>query len=96
MKDDTEKCLLHGQSNEITDLHSDLESVAAEKSVFDSTSQRAPIIPGAQRRKPGPRELQCLTQSHTMKNWLRMDLNLDVSSAKVSVFSSVSGWYFME
>lgn len=95
MKDDTEKCPLHGQSNEVTDRHSDLECVVAEKSVFDGLHREHPSSQSTEERT-GPRELQCLTQSHTTKTWLRMDLNLDVSSAKVSVFSSVSSWYFME
>ena len=38
MKDDNKECLLHGRSNEITALDSDIERVASEKSTFDGTS----------------------------------------------------------
>lgn len=96
MKDDNKKCLLHRQSNEITALDSDIECVAAEESTFDSTLQGAPVIPKAHRRKLGPRGLQSLTQSRTVRKCLRTDLNLHVSKAKVPVFSSVSSWYLTE
>lgn len=82
--------------SEVTALDSDIECVTAEESTFDSTSQRALVIPKAHRRKLGPRELQSLIQSHIVRKCLRTDLNLCVSKAKVPVFSSVSSWYLME